>query len=100
MDVSGPGSVRGAFPVRSVQPATEAKPAAEASRPSGPQPVRDEVEISSAGRMMDSLSRSSEVRSERLAQIKAAIEAGTYETPEKLEAALDKMFREIGVREE
>jgi negative regulator of flagellin synthesis FlgM len=46
--------------------------------------------------MLDELNRAPEVRAERLAQIKAAIEAGTYETPEKLEAALSKLLDEIG----
>ncbi len=91
MDVNGPGSVHSAFPIKQVQPTTEVKKTTE------PQPVtsRDEVEISPAGKMLDDLSRSSEVRSERLTQIKAAIEAGTYETPEKLEAALEKLLDEI-----
>ncbi len=35
-------------------------------------------------------------RSQRLAQIKAAIEAGEYETEEKLEIALSRLFGEIG----
>lgn len=47
--------------------------------------------------MLDDLSQSSAVRAERLAQIKADIEAGTYETPEKLEAALSKMLGELGL---
>ena len=32
---------------------------------------------------------------ERLARIKAEIEAGVYETPEKLEIAIDRMFGAI-----
>jgi negative regulator of flagellin synthesis FlgM len=91
MEVSGPGSVQGGFPIKQTQPATEVEKAAE------PQPVtpRDEVEISSVGKILDDLTQSSEVRAERLAQIKAAIEAGTYETPEKLEAAVEKLLDEI-----
>jgi anti-sigma28 factor (negative regulator of flagellin synthesis) len=45
--------------------------------------------------MLDELNQSSEVRSERLAQIKSAIDAGTYDTPEKLEAALSKMLGQV-----
>lgn len=91
MEVNGPGSVHGSLPI---QPS---RPAAEAAKTEPVQPVstRDEVEISEAGRLLDSLSQSSEVRSERLAQIRAAIEAGQYETAEKLEAALDKLLRDI-----
>ena len=33
-----------------------------------------------------------ETRAERLARIKQEIEAGTYDTPEKLEAAIDRMM--------
>lgn len=94
MDITGPGSVQGAFPVR---PAERAKAMPEAARPSGPQPARDELEISAAGRAIDNVNQSSELRAARLAQIKADIEAGVYETPDKLEAALDRMFREIGL---
>ncbi|GAB4137174.1 MAG: hypothetical protein Tsb009_04610 [Planctomycetaceae bacterium] len=91
MPVNGPGPVQNSFPIKSsfpsppVQKATEAKPAAP----------RDEVEISSAGKMLDSLNQSGEVRAERLARIKSAIDAGEYETPEKLEAALMRMLQEI-----
>jgi hypothetical protein len=37
-----------------------------------------------------------DLRAQRLAQIKAAIDADTYETPDKLEAALNLLFGEIG----
>jgi negative regulator of flagellin synthesis FlgM len=57
---------------------------------------RDEVEISALGRMLDDASRIPGVREERLAQIKSAIEAGTYETPEKLQIALERMLAQIG----
>ena len=35
---------------------------------------------------------SSEIRADKVASIKAAIADGTYETPEKLDAALDKLL--------
>jgi anti-sigma28 factor (negative regulator of flagellin synthesis) len=38
-----------------------------------------------------------DVRALRLAQIKAAIEAGDYETQDKLDAALSRLFEEIGL---
>ena len=47
--------------------------------------------------MLDQLSQSPDIRQERLAQIKAAIENGTYDTDEKLEAALGKMFDTMGI---
>ncbi len=93
MDVNGPGPVSNLFPV---------KPAASVSnieQPPATQPVAplDDVEISAAGKMLDRLSQSPKVHAERLARIKAEIDAGRYETPEKLEAALMKLMDELGL---
>jgi negative regulator of flagellin synthesis FlgM len=55
----------------------------------------DEVEISSVSKLLDDASRTPGIREQRLAQIKSAIEAGTYETPEKLELALNRMLEEL-----
>jgi negative regulator of flagellin synthesis FlgM len=93
MQVNGPGPVSGNTPIGRTEPTVgSTKP--ESTRPITP---RDEVEISEVGRMFDQLSQSSAVRAERLAQIKAEIDAGTYDTPEKMEAALSKLFGEIGL---
>ena len=93
MDVNGPGPVSNLFPV---------KPAVSASnieQPPTAQPVAplDDVEISAAGKMFDQLSQSPKVHAERLTRIKAEIDAGRYETPEKLEAALMKLMDELGL---
>lgn len=94
MDVRGVGAANGAVPLR------PAAPAVETGGPASTQPIAtdDRVEISSAARLMDAATRSSDVRAERLNQIQAEIEAGVYETPEKLEAALLRLFAEAGVR--
>lgn len=92
MEVRGLGSIGASAPIGRTAPAAgNEKPAA--ASPAAP---RDEVEISSLGRMLDDASRTPGVREQRLAQIKAAIEAGTYETPEKLQLALDRMLDQIG----
>lgn len=92
MDVSGVGSVSGATPIRAVSPQVSQPVASEAI--SAPQ---DELEISSAGKMFDRLSETPEVRAERLAAIKEAIENGEYDTDEKLEAALARMIQSLGI---
>ena len=92
MDVSGIGSVSGGSPVRGVTPAS-VQPA-QVPTVSVPQ---DELEISSVGKMMDRLSETPDVRAERIAHIKEAIENGAYDTDEKLEAALSKMFDSLGL---
>src|SRR5262245_45999636 len=93
MDVNGVGSIQGSFPIKPSRPAAEVPHSTETK----PIETNDAVEIYPAGKMLEDLSQSTEVRAERLAQIKAAIDAGTYETPEKLEAALSKMLNEIGL---
>jgi len=93
MEVTGPGSVSGALPIKPTPPGAQA-PKPEQTKPV---PAGDEVEISSAGKMLDKLNQSPEVHAERLAQIKAAIQAGEYETSAKLEAAVQKLLDEIGV---
>jgi hypothetical protein len=45
--------------------------------------------------MLDDASRVGGVREQRLLEIKQAIEAGTYETPEKLQIALERMLEQI-----
>lgn len=93
MDVRGIGSVSGASPIRPAASPSVTQNAGVAK----PQFPRDELQLSSAGKMLDQLSQNPDIRQERLAQIKAAIENGTYDTDEKLEAALSKMFNTIGV---
>lgn len=94
MDVSGIGSVSGATPARAVSPTSTVSPTAAGTPVAAP---RDELEISSAGKMLDRLSETPEIRAERLAQIKEAIDNGAYDTDEKLEAALSKMFGSLGI---
>lgn len=91
MAISGPGPVQGGMPIRPTPPASQPTQS-EAAKPSTPV---DKVEISSAGRMLDQAQQSGGLRAERLAQIKAAIDAGDYETPEKLDAALRKMLTQL-----
>uniref|UniRef100_A0A7C2K153 Flagellar biosynthesis anti-sigma factor FlgM n=1 Tax=Schlesneria paludicola TaxID=360056 RepID=A0A7C2K153_9PLAN len=89
MDVRGVGSVSGASPFR---PASGVSAAPETAAPAKPQFPRDELQLSSAGKLLDQLSQNADVRQERLARIKEAIANGTYDTDEKLEAALSRMF--------
>jgi negative regulator of flagellin synthesis FlgM len=86
-----------------------------AGGPQGPQPIyprlaawsvdpgqtvqagapRDQVEISPLGQMLDGISRLPEIRHERVEEIRRQIAAGTYDTPAKLELALDRMLDEL-----
>ena len=56
---------------------------------------RDHVEISPLGQMLDGISRLPEIRHEKVEEIRRQIASGSYETPEKLELALDRMMDEL-----
>lgn len=93
MAVNGPGSVQNSFPIKPTQ--STSAPPVQKSTEAKPIATSDELEISSTGKMLEQLNQSPEIRAERLAQIKAAIQAGEYETSEKLENALLKMIAEV-----
>jgi negative regulator of flagellin synthesis FlgM len=94
MDVQGPGSVQRPSSVQRSLPTGPAKPVGPASSTPVPTP-NDAVEISSTGQLLDKLSKSPEVRAERLAQIKADIASGKYDTDEKLEAAMMNLLQSM-----
>jgi len=96
MEVRGLTSARPATPITRPETISGSQEAA----PPGPTSPKDEVEISAVGKMLDDASRTPGVREQRLAQIKAAIEAGTYETPEKLELALNRMLDQLNGEQE
>ena len=91
MDVRGLSSARPMSPISR----PEATVAPVETAPTGPASPRDEVEISAVGKLLDDASRTPGIREQRLSEIKAAIENGTYETPEKLELALNRMVEQL-----
>ena len=56
---------------------------------------RDRVEISPLGQMLEGIDRLPEIRHERVEEIRQQIASGIYETPEKLEVALDRLMDEF-----
>lgn len=96
MQINGVGGAGAAWSVGANRPAATPESAPKADGVMSP---RDEVEISSLGQMLDEASRTGSLREQRLAQIKSAIEAGTYESPEKLEAAVSRMIERMNLDE-
>lgn len=96
MEVRGPGFITNASPIQGARPVTG--PTAAANKPPLELP-QDEVELSAAGQLMGKITEGTEAaqRTERLARIKAEIDAGTYDTDAKLEAAMLKMFDRHGI---
>jgi negative regulator of flagellin synthesis FlgM len=83
----GPQGVNAPHAARLTQPATAARPSSATA---------DTLEISSEAAAASRLSEIPDIRHDRVAAIKAQIEAGTYETPERLDAALEALLDEIG----
>jgi flagellar biosynthesis anti-sigma factor FlgM len=72
---------------RLAQPASAARPSSD---------VADTLEISSQAAAASRLADIPDIRHDRVASIKAQIQAGTYETADKLDQALEAMLDETG----
>jgi len=89
MNINGIQSAAGATPV---EPLGAAKTASSAS---GPTAVNDVVEISTAAKLAAKINDIPDVRADLVAQVKAEIAAGTYDTPERIDAAVNKLMDEL-----
>ena len=58
-------------------------------------PVADRLELSGVSHLMKTLKANGDVRTEKIAEIKSQIEAGTYEDDKKLDAAIDRMLDDL-----
>ncbi|MHC4876369.1 MAG: flagellar biosynthesis anti-sigma factor FlgM [Planctomycetota bacterium] len=91
MDVNGIGPISGGQPIRRINQPVEQQKSQEA-RPVSP---KDELELSSVDSASAEVELQNQFRAQRLEQIRQEIEAGTYETPEKLDAAVNRMLEEL-----
>ncbi len=92
MQIYGPSHLHGAQGVGGPHSSKASKPVA----PADAGPIQDELDISDAGQMIDKVKQVPDVRQDRVAQIRAQIDAGTYETDEKLELTVGRLLDEIG----
>ncbi len=58
--------------------------------------VSDSLDISEAGQLAGRVADLPDIRADRVAELRAAIQNGTYETDAKLNTALDRLLDEIG----
>lgn len=95
MEVTGAGFVGGAGGVRPVQltGVPNAAPGVDALHV-----PQDEVVISPAARLLQSQDVGATARAERLAEIRAQISQGVYDTPEKLALAVDRLVQDLNRR--
>ena len=73
-----------------------ARPAAtDAAQAATPTRGADTAELSGVGHLLQSLKAGGDVRADKVAALKAQIEAGTYEDDHKLDAAADKLLDDL-----
>jgi negative regulator of flagellin synthesis FlgM len=67
----------------------------EATATVGPIRLADRVELSEASQYISRLSKKNDVRTELVDRVKAQIAEGKYETPDKIDAALDELLSDL-----
>ena len=86
--IQGPGNLR---PIQPAQPSRTAP----AQPQQAPDRANDTVEISQAASLLSKVADIPEVRAEKIADVRAQIEAGTYITPEKIDITAERLLREL-----
>jgi len=66
-----------------------------ASAPAEPSALNDVVEISTAAKLAAKIHEIPDIRADLVAQVKAQIEAGTYETPERIDATINRLMEDL-----
>jgi len=92
MQIYGPSQLQGTQPIQAPQTDRVAEPQTGGVAPH----QGDQVEISDAARLASQLSDVPDIRHERVAEIRASIAEGTYDTEAKLDVAVDRLLDEIG----
>lgn len=93
MQIHGPTQVHGPQPLGAPHRIRNAQPPASNGYTSG----ADQLDISREADLVSRIHDIPDVRADRVAELRAAIESGTYETPDKLDIALGRLLDEIGV---
>jgi negative regulator of flagellin synthesis FlgM len=92
MQINGPAHVHGAQPIN---PPHRTQASAE-TQPSGYLDSTDQLDISQEADLVSRVRDLPDVRTDRVAELRAAIASGTYETADKLELAVERLLEEIG----
>ena len=64
------------------------------TEPAHQHPVTDRLEVSGMSHLLKTL-KSNDVRVDKVSEIRAQIEAGTYETEDKLDIAADRLLDDL-----
>ena len=90
MKIRGPARMGGADPIRSSGPLRP-----QAVKGTSPASKADRVEISEMAKFLEKLSRLPDIRQGKVDAVKAELARGTYETPEKLETAINALLYDL-----
>lgn len=93
MQIYGPTHLHGP---QSIGPPHSSRVARPTTAPETSAPIRDELDLSSAAQLIDLAKAAPDIRQDRVNAIRDQIAAGTYETEEKLQIALERFLDEIG----
>ena len=93
MQINGPFSVHGAQPI---QPQADVAPVEQTQFAESSIQPTDELSLSSETTMLSQVHQVPDIRMDRVAEIRAQIEAGVYETDEKLDVAVGRLLDELG----
>lgn len=93
MQIHGPTQIHGPQPINAPHRTQPPQLAAQSGHARG----ADQLDISREAELISRVRDVPDIRTERVAEIRAAIEAGTYETDEKLDLAVERLLDEIGV---
>jgi negative regulator of flagellin synthesis FlgM len=92
MQIQGPSHLHGAQPINTPHRTPQPQPAAG----TGSMTEVDKLDISPEADLASRISGMPEMRLDRVAEIRAQIASGAYETDAKLDVALDRLLDEIG----
>jgi len=92
MQINGPTHLHGAHPINQPRSPQLRPPTQQVASPES----SDEVQISEAARAAEQAQSAQEARADRVASIRAQIAEGTYETADKLDAAVTRLLDQIG----
>lgn len=92
MHIYGPSQLHGSQSIGAPHGIRQAQPMA---RPEAPQ-IADEVDISEAAQFAEQIQQMPDIREDRVEAVRLQIAEGTYETSDRLNAAIERLLDEIG----
>jgi negative regulator of flagellin synthesis FlgM len=78
-------------PINNPNPGGSIKPP---SSDNAPAPLTDRVELSGIGHLLSKL-KSNDIRADKVANVKSAINDGSYESDDKLNVAIDRLLDDL-----